>query len=83
MLAYFRLIPQMTAVEVTVTVTDYNDVLLLVKEVHMGGCQRITDDAVEALTYFCRRLNILIFHWCPNITGKSTCINLCSTTLLS
>jgi len=46
---------------------------MLMQEVHVDGCQRITDDAVEALTYFCQRINILIFHGCPNITGKWTC----------
>jgi len=39
------------------------------KEIHMDGCWQLTDDAVEALTYFCPRISILIFHGCPNITG--------------
>lgn len=35
----------------------------------MDGCEQITDDAIEALTYFCSTIRILIFHGCPNITG--------------
>jgi len=50
--------------------------VVLIKELHMDGCHQVTDDAVEALTYFCPRISILIFHACPNITG-TVWINSC------
>jgi len=40
------------------------------KEIHMDRCHQLTDDAIEALTYFCPNIRILIFHACPNITGS-------------
>jgi len=36
----------------------------------MDRCHQLTDDAIEALTYFCPNIRILIFHACPNITGS-------------
>lgn len=41
------------------------------QEIHMDGCHQLTDDAIEALTYFCPSIRILIFHACPNITDRS------------
>ncbi|XP_052811039.1 protein AMN1 homolog [Mya arenaria] len=40
-------------------------------EIHINGCQGVTDEAVEAVMQFCPQINILIFHGCPNITEQS------------
>ncbi|XP_078583665.1 protein AMN1 homolog [Branchiostoma floridae x Branchiostoma japonicum] len=40
-------------------------------EVHMDGCQLLTDDAVEVIMESCPRISILIFHSCPKITDRS------------
>lgn len=41
------------------------------KEIHMDGCNEITDEAVEAALQFCPNLSILLFHGCRKITEKS------------
>lgn len=40
-------------------------------EVHINGCQKVTDEAVEAIMQFCPQISIFIFHGCPNITEQS------------
>lgn len=40
-------------------------------EFHMAQCLRITDESVEAITEYCPKIRILIFHGCPQITDSS------------
>ncbi|XP_069484659.1 protein AMN1 homolog isoform X2 [Ambystoma mexicanum] len=39
-----------------------------IKEIHMGRCVNLTDDAVEAVLTCCPQVYILLFHGCPLIT---------------
>lgn len=40
------------------------------QELHVDGCQNITDESVEAVVQFCPNIQIFLFHNCPLITGK-------------
>lgn len=40
-------------------------------EIHINGCQAVTDEGVEAVLQFCPQISIFIFHGCPNITEQS------------
>ena len=44
---------------------------VFLQEMHMDGCVSLTDEAVEGVMQFCPQISILIFHGCPNITGKA------------
>ena len=35
----------------------------------MEGCERITDESIEAIVQFCANVSILLFHACPKVTG--------------
>ena len=37
----------------------------------MNGCKNVTDESIEAIVQFCPNINILLFHGCPNLTGKT------------
>ncbi|XP_030071355.1 protein AMN1 homolog isoform X1 [Microcaecilia unicolor] len=41
------------------------------KEIHMGDCEHLTDEAVEAVLTCCPQIHTLLFHGCPLITDHS------------
>ncbi|KAH3726036.1 protein AMN1 homolog [Dreissena polymorpha] len=41
------------------------------RELDISGCERVTDDAVEAVLQFCPQIDIFLFHGCRNITEQS------------
>ncbi|XP_029455875.1 protein AMN1 homolog isoform X2 [Rhinatrema bivittatum] len=41
------------------------------KEIHMGHCELLTDESVEAILTCCPQIHILLFHGCPLITDHS------------
>lgn len=41
------------------------------KEIHMNGCDRLTDEAVEAIVQYCPQISILLFHGCPRTTENA------------
>jgi hypothetical protein len=41
------------------------------QEIHLGGCVRITDEAVEAVSQYCPQIKILLIHDCPLVTEQS------------
>ncbi|XP_078529903.1 protein AMN1 homolog isoform X2 [Lissotriton helveticus] len=42
-----------------------------IKEIHMGRCVNLTDEAVEAVLTCCPQVYILLFHGCPLVTDRS------------
>ncbi|XP_058139000.1 protein AMN1 homolog isoform X1 [Dasypus novemcinctus] len=45
--------------------------VLNLREIHMGHCVNLTDEAVEAVLTCCPQIRILLFHGCPLITDHS------------
>ena len=43
-----------------------------IEEIHVANCKKITDEAIEAILNNSKGLQFLMFHSCPNVTGKKS-----------
>ncbi|XP_039253367.2 protein AMN1 homolog [Styela clava] len=71
--------PNLESLNVSSTKVSDNGVFQICKgkccntltEFHMALCHNITDEAIECIIEYCRKIRILIFHGCPKITENS------------
>ncbi len=42
-----------------------------IEEIHIAHCEIITDESIECILLNCKNIKYLLFHSCPQITGKN------------
>ncbi len=45
-------------------------VSLKIEEIHIAHCNSITDESIECILLNSKKIKYLLFHSCPNVTGK-------------